>query len=74
MYYYSKELEERLQAYKESLSEEEVLAIVEATHGLEAYQEAEEDPEDQEKIPVLCKEDISPEIAPIYNEEMNSDT
>ena len=66
-----KELEERLQAYKESLSKEEVLAIVEATEQLEAYQEEEDSIEDQEKIPVLRREDISREIAPIYNEEMN---
>ena len=66
-----KELEERLQAYKESLSKEEVLAIVEATEQLEAYQEEEDSMEDQEKIPVLRREDISREIAPIYNEEMN---
>lgn len=66
-----KELEERLQVYKESLSKEEVLAIVEATEQLEAYQEEEDSIEDQEKIPVLRREDISREIAPIYNEEMN---
>ncbi len=65
-----KELAEQLQAYKESLSDAEVQAIVQATQQLEAYQEEEEAAEDLEKIPVLCREDISREIAPIYNEEM----
>ena len=65
-----KELAEKLAAYKASLSEEEVEAIVEATAQLEEYQEAEESVEDQEKIPVLEREDISREIAPIFNEEL----
>ena len=66
-----KELEERLMAYKNSLSKEEVLQLVEATEALAAYQEAEEAPEDMEKLPVLKREDISREIAPIYNEVLN---
>ena len=66
-----KELTEKLAVYKASLSEEEVKALVRATKGLAAYQEAEDAPEDYEKIPVLKRADISPEIAPICNEEMN---
>ena len=65
-----KELEERLRIYKESLSSQEVKAIVEATHQLAAYQEEEDSLEDQAKIPVLQREDIGKDIAPIYNEEM----
>ncbi|MEE1314884.1 MAG: insulinase family protein [Faecalimonas sp.] len=63
-----KELAEKLQAKKASLSEAEVQELVEATHALVAYQEAEESPEDAQKIPVLKREDISREIAPIQNE------
>ena len=68
-----KELEEKLQAYKESLSEEEVKALVAATQQLVEYQEAEESAEDQEKIPVLKREDISREIEPICNEVLDYD-
>ena len=63
-----KELEAKLQNYKKSLSKEEVAQLVAKTHQLVEYQEAEDALEDQEKIPVLKREDISREIAPIYNE------
>ena len=66
-------LEEKLAKYKESLSDAEVKALVAATHALVQYQEAEENPEDIEKIPVLERSDISPEIAPIQNEELTID-
>lgn len=65
-----KELEERLQAYKDSLSEEELERLVEATKNLVKYQESEESQEDMERIPVLERTDITREIAPIYNEEL----
>ena len=68
-----KELDEKLQAYKATLSEEEVENLVAATKALIEYQEAEEAKEDMEKIPVLSREDISKEVAPIFNEEMNVD-
>ena len=68
-----KELAERLKAYKESLSPEEVDALVSATKELEAYQEEESAPEDLAKIPVLRREDITRETAPIYNTEMDAD-
>ncbi len=68
-----KELEEKLRAYKGSLSTEEVRALVDATHQLVTYQEAEDALEDREKIPVLKREDIGREIAPIYNEELMYD-
>lgn len=63
-------LKEKLQAYKESLSKEELHKLVEKTTKLEAYQEEPSAPEDIEKIPMLERADISTEIAPIYNEEM----
>ena len=43
------------------------------TKELEAYQEEESAPEDLEKIPVLKREDISRDIAPIYNDEKEID-
>ena len=66
-----KELEAKLQAYKNSLSKQEVDKLVAATHQLVEYQESEDSLEDQEKIPVLKREDISREIAPIYNEVLD---
>jgi Zn-dependent M16 (insulinase) family peptidase len=68
-----KELEEKLQCYKESLSKEEVKALIAATHQLLEYQEEEDSLEDCEKIPVLKREDISRDIAPIQNEVLNYD-
>ena len=65
-----KALEEKLAAYKASLSKDEIEKLVSDTAALEAYQEAEESLENMEKIPVLERSDIKREIAPIYNEEM----
>ncbi len=64
-----RELDEKLQEYKAGLSEEEVEKLAEDTAELIAYQESEDAKEDMEKIPVLRREDISREIAPICNEE-----
>lgn len=68
-----RELEEKLQAYKDSLSKEELEKLAADTKELIEYQESEDTPEDMEKIPVLKREDISKEIAPIYNEEKMCD-
>lgn len=68
-----KELEEKLEQYKSSLSQEEIERLVEQTKALERYQEEESSQEDLEKIPVLKREDITREIAPIYNEEKTID-
>lgn len=64
-----KELDEKLQAYKTSLSKEEVDRLVERTAQLIAYQEEPSTEEELKTIPVLEREDISREISPIYNEE-----
>ena len=64
-----RELDEKLQAYKAELSSEEVEELVRDTAELIVYQESEDTREDMEKIPVLGREDISREIAPICNEE-----
>lgn len=68
-----KALEEKLQQYKDRLSKEEIKKLVVATRQLAEYQESEDDEEDMKKIPVLKREDIKREIAPIYNEEMDVD-
>ena len=64
------ELHDKLQAYKASLSKEEVEKLVERTAQLLAYQEEPSTQEELETIPVLEVEDISTEIAPIYNQEI----
>lgn len=64
-----RELQEKLDAYKAGLSKEEVEKLVADTKELKEYQEAEERQEDLERIPVLAREDISREVAPVYNEE-----
>ena len=68
-----RELAEKLQSYKDSLSPEEIQKLVQDTKELEEYQEEESAPEDLEKIPVLHREDISREIAPICNDEKEID-
>ncbi|MDO4474609.1 MAG: insulinase family protein, partial [Eubacteriales bacterium] len=65
-----KELHEKLQDYKNSLGKEEIKQLVTKTKELEIYQSEPSDEEAMAKIPVLSKDDISREIAPIYNEEM----
>lgn len=68
-----KELEEALQSYKDSLSKEEITKLIADTKQLEAYQEEPSAEEDMAKIPVLKREDIGREIAPIFNEEKKMD-
>lgn len=64
-----KELEEKLKAYKESLSEEEVEKLVEDTVHLKQYQEEPSPKEDLEKIPMLTRADMKKEAVPLYNKE-----
>lgn len=63
------ELEEKLENYRSSLSDEELTQMVERTKALEAYQESEEDPEALTCIPMLSREDIKKEITGLTNEE-----
>ncbi|MDO4312836.1 MAG: insulinase family protein [Eubacteriales bacterium] len=65
-----RELHDKLQAYKNSLSKKEIEALVARTRALEEYQSEPSDEAAMACIPVLSREDISREIAPIYNEEM----
>lgn len=68
-----KKLEEKLEAYRQSLSEEERELLVKKTKALEAYQEQEEDPSDLACIPMLKREDIGREAAHFYNQELDAD-
>lgn len=65
------ELSEKLKGYKESLSAKEAEELVAATKRLEDYQSAPESEDALNRIPILRREDISREIAPIFNEEMD---
>lgn len=62
-------LEEKLKAYKESLSEEEIAELVEATKRLESYQEEPSSKEDMDKIPMLAREDMKKEALAYANTE-----
>ena len=60
---------QRLADYKASLSEEEVLKLIEDTKALKAYQEEPSPKEVLEMIPMLSREDIDKEVQPFVNEE-----
>ena len=63
------ELADRLQAYKETLTAEEIEKIVEKTAAMKAFQEEPDRPEDLAKIPLLERSDIRRKIEPIILEE-----
>ena len=65
-----KELADRLEAYRSSLSDEQLEEMVRKTKALEAYQESEERPEDLECIPMLKRSDIRKEVNGFSNEEL----
>ena len=69
----AKALEDKLADYLNGLSEEEKQQMVQRTKDLEAYQEAEEDPEAAKCIPMLKREDIRKEADKFYNEELDVD-
>ncbi len=62
-------LNEKLQAYKNSLSEKERQEVIDFTHHLRKYQEEPSSPEDMEKLPALTREDIKKEGEKLYNRE-----
>lgn len=68
-----KELAEKLRAYKESLTKEELEEIVGATAQLKRYQGEPSSQKDLESIPMLKREDIRKEAAPVYIDEKNID-
>lgn len=61
-------LAEKLQAYKEKLSADEIGEMVSFTKHLKEYQEQEDTQEDLEKIPMLSREDIRKEASPFTGE------
>lgn len=63
-------LKEKLQAYKEKLTDEEIQNLVQKTKELEEYQDAPSKEEDLAKIPVLKRTDISKKISEAINEEL----
>lgn len=64
-----RELAEKLRAYKESLTKDELEHIILQTRDLEAFQEEEDKPENLAKIPLLGREDIRREVEPVILEE-----
>ncbi len=63
------ELHEKLQAYKSTLSKEQIQKIVEDTRALHAYQEEPSTKEALATIPLLTREDMKKEAASYVNEE-----
>lgn len=61
-------LKEKLAAIKSGMSEQELDDVRAMMKKLEAFREAEDRPEDIAKIPLLGREDLKREAAPIYNE------
>jgi Zn-dependent M16 (insulinase) family peptidase len=66
-------MKEKLAAYKESLSKEELRNIINETKSLRKYQETPSTKEELETIPLLTRQDIEPNPQPIYNEENEVD-
>lgn len=64
-----KELAQKLEQYKKTLSEEELQRLVTDTKELLAFQESEDSPEALACIPVLDRKDIKKETDKLYNEE-----
>ncbi len=65
------ELAAKLKEYRDSLSKDELAAIVESTKHLKEYQEAPETAEALKTIPLLNREDIDKEIRQIYLKKKN---
>ncbi len=63
------QLNRKLQAYKESLSEKERQEIIDFTRRLRVYQEEPSSAEDMAKLPTLTREDIKKEGDKLYNRE-----
>lgn len=67
-------LAEKLAAYKDSLSKEEIKQLIADTKHLKQYQEEPSPKEDLAKIPMLKREDMKREAAPLYNTMKNAVT
>ncbi len=64
-----KALRDKLEAYKASLSGEEIDALVQETAHLKAYQSEPSTPEELATIPLLSLEDIDKKVRKLYNRE-----
>ena len=64
---------DKLQEYKNSLSKEEVIRIVEDTKALRAYQEEPSSKEALDTIPLLAREDMKKDATAYVNEEIMVD-
>ena len=64
-----KALEEKLAAYKESLSEDEINELIQATYDLKKYQEEPSSEEDLLKLPMLTRDDLKKTSNPFSNIE-----
>ena len=62
-----KKTEEKLAAYKASLSREQLEKLVEKTRKLKEFQDSEDSAEAKAKIPMLKRSDIGKEALKIYN-------
>ena len=67
------QLAKKLAAYKESLSKEEIQQLIADTKHLKQYQEEPSPREELEKIPMLRREDMKHEAAPLINQEREVD-
>lgn len=66
-------LTEKLKAFKDGLSKEEIQKLILDTKHLKQYQEEPSSKEDMEKIPLLDREDIDRNAQPFYNDETEVD-
>lgn len=66
-------VEQTLQDYKEGLDQGGVLSLVERTKALKEYQDEPSSQEELQKIPMLKREDIKRQTAPLRNEELQVD-
>lgn len=64
----AEQLQTKLAAYKETLTEEQLKELVRRTGELRAFQDAQDSPEALQKIPVLKREDIKKEAQGFVNE------
>lgn len=67
------ELKNKLAKIKEAMSETEIDELIEKTKNLKKYQETPSTSEELDTIPVLKREDLSAEVEPFYNTEVDKD-
>lgn len=63
-------LKRKLAEIKDGMSDEQLAEIRSMMEQLDTFREKEDTPEDLAKIPLLTREDLKREAAPVYNEEL----